>query len=92
MTFAVPCPYCHRSKDDPFEVMARGDIDWTHCSWCTRRFLFLIAECKACEEESVFTWPEAPLPLEIRALRCRACDLPIELLDESTSSGHLGRG
>jgi hypothetical protein len=92
MTFAVHCPHCQRGNDDPFEVMARGEIDWTHCCWCKRLFFFMIAECKACEEESIFAWPGAPLPPEIKALRCRACDLPIELFDEPTSSGPIRHG
>lgn len=92
MTFAVQCPDCQRGNDDPFEVMARGHVDWTHCCWCSQHFFFLIAECKSCEEESVFAWSAAPLPGEIKALRCRVCDSPIELFDEPTFYGHSRRG
>lgn len=92
MAFALHCPHCTCGNDDPFEVMARGHVDWMHCSGCARHFYFLIAECKACEEESTFAWQGAPLPSDMKALRCRACGLPVELLDEPTFSDRLGRG
>ena len=78
MTFAVCCPHCNDANGDPFEVMARGEIDWTLCAGCGKRFYFLVAECNACEEESVFAWKEAPVPPWTPGLCCGHCGQRLE--------------
>lgn len=89
MTFAVHCPHCRGSNEDPFEVMPRGDIDWVTCSSCSKRFFFLLAECAVCEGESVFTWPGAPVPPWTSALCCGHCGRPLELSDDVLVAKHV---
>jgi hypothetical protein len=91
MTFAVHCPHCDAANEDPFEVMARGDVDWMNCAACRRKFFFLIAECQACEEECEFAWQAAPSPEWTRVLRCSHCDQPLELSDDARLADHFGR-
>ena len=45
MTFVVQCPYCRHGNEDPFEVMTRGEVDWTRCASCEAKFFYLIADC-----------------------------------------------
>ena len=83
MTFAVNCPHCRFGNVDPFEVMTRGDLDWTLCASCGRKFYFLIADCAACEEESMFAWEEPPAPPWTSRLACSHCGLRLEFSDEA---------
>lgn len=90
-TFAVKCPHCLASDEDPFEVLARGDIDWTMCVSCGKKFYFLVVECQACEEESVFTWQAVPEPPWTRSLHCSHCGRPLELSDEALLNEYFRR-
>ena len=91
MAFAVHCPHCDAANEDPFEVMVRGDVDWMNCGACGSKFFFLIAECQACEEESVFAWQAAPPPEGTRLLRCSHCGQRLELSDDARLADHSGR-
>jgi hypothetical protein len=91
MTFAVHCPHCDAGNEDPFEVMARGDVDWMNCCSCRGKFFFLIAECQTCEAECVFAWHAAPPPDWTRLLRCSHCDQRLELSDDARLADQFGR-
>jgi hypothetical protein len=83
VTFAVHCPHCRHGNEDPFEVMALGDLDWTRCASCGRKFFYLIADCQACEGESVFTWAAPPEPPWTALLRCSHCGDRLTLCNEA---------
>ena len=83
MNFAVICPHCQCGNEDPFDVMTRNDIDWTHCESCGRKFHYLIADCASCEEESVFAWREPPDTPPTLRLDCSCCGLHLEFSDEA---------
>lgn len=88
---SVSCPHCLQGNEDPVEVMARGEVDWTNCGACNRRFLFLLAVCEHCTEESVFAWREAPAPAETQQLRCQTCGRGLEWPDEALAEDHSRR-
>jgi transcription elongation factor Elf1 len=86
--FSVSCPHCEQANEDPFEVMARDDIDWMNCGACKRNFFFLLASCERCEGESVFAWCQAPTPPEIRQLRCQTCGHGLDQRNEALAEDH----
>ena len=81
MTFVVQCPHCRHGNEDPFEVMTRGEVDWTLCASCNVKFFYLMADCQACEEECVFTWRAAPESPQTSLLECSQCAHRLEISD-----------
>ena len=74
MTFAVHCPHCNDANHDPFEVMARGEVDWTLCAGCGERFIFL--------------WPNATLAR--RKVSSHGREPPCRLGRSGLCCGHCG--
>jgi transcription elongation factor Elf1 len=71
----LSCPFCRHEHADAFECLEGERADTIHCenSDCNKRFAFLIRECYACGEESVFTWGKVPTPEAAAALFCEHC-------------------
>lgn len=69
------CPFCQHEYTDDFECLDGGRVDTIYCENpdCSKRFAFLIRECYACSEESVFTWGKVPAPEAAAALFCEYC-------------------
>ncbi len=69
------CPFCRHENADDFECLDDKRVDTVPCEnpACNRRFAFLIRECYACSEESVFTWGKTPAPETAAALFCEHC-------------------
>ena len=63
---SVHCPRCMHANEDPFEVMARDEVDWMNCHGCGKKFFFLLAGCDTCVDESIFTWRNLPSPAQTR--------------------------
>lgn len=80
--FSVTCPACQHANDDPFEVMARGSVDWTTCVGCRRPFSYLILLCEHCVEESAFTGTDAALQ-DVAFVTCKHCSRPLSQNDEA---------
>lgn len=69
------CPFCRHENADDFECLDGGRVDTIRCENpdCGEHFAFLIRECYACSEESVFTWGSTPAPETAAALFCEHC-------------------
>jgi hypothetical protein len=69
------CPFCRHEYADEYECLDSGHVDIVRCenTDCKKNFAFLIRECYACSEESVFTWGKAPAPETAAALFCEHC-------------------
>lgn len=74
------CPFCRHEHADDWECLGSGGADAMRCENqdCNRRFVFLVGECLACGEESVFTWGERPAPDALAALFCNHCGAPLD--------------
>ena len=73
------CPFCALAYTDDLELLETGVIGSMRCeNWvCEREFTYLIAECSACAEESVFVWTKPPTE-EPRNLWCTHCGASLE--------------
>lgn len=69
------CPFCQHGHTDDLECLDSGRLDALHCDnpRCSKDFVFLVRECLACGEESVFTWTRAPTPEGLALLNCQHC-------------------
>jgi hypothetical protein len=86
------CPFCRHEHTDDFECLDSGHVDMIRCENpdCKKHFAFLIRECYACGEESVFTWGKMPAPEAAAALSCEHCgdalgEVPQEAKDKTAS-------
>ena len=86
------CPFCRHEHADDFECLDSGRADTIHCENpdCKKGFVYLVRECLACGEESVFTWGGMPAPEALAALFCEHCGVPLnevpqEAEDESAA-------
>lgn len=72
------CPFCRQEYADDLECLDCGRLDSLRCQnpFCAKRFSFLIRECPACGDESVFTWTDVPAPTVLAGLFCRDCGVP----------------
>lgn len=73
------CPFCRHENADEFECLDSGHVDVIRCENpdCKMHFAFLIRECYACSEESVFTWGKVPAPETVAALFCEHCGVEL---------------
>ncbi len=71
--FALICPHCNASNDDPFEVFEQGKFDWTSCVGCNKPIHYFIGECAVCEAETPFTWAVEPVGTTPSDLKCGKC-------------------
>jgi transcription elongation factor Elf1 len=80
------CPFCQHGHTDDLECLDSGRLDTLHCenAQCGKDFKFLIRECLACGEESVFTWTRRPAPEALAGLCCQHCGAQ---LDEAAPQG-----
>lgn len=71
----LTCPFCGTQHTDDLECLALGQPDFLRCEnpSCSMSFVFLIHECPACAEESLFTWKEMPNAAALAALVCQHC-------------------
>jgi hypothetical protein len=90
-TFELQCPHCQAANEDPFEVVPRGEFDWMICTGCTKKFYFFVAECEACEEETVFTWQVVPEPPWTTSLCCSYCTRRIGISNEAHVKQYIQR-
>ena len=69
------CPFCQHGHIDDLECLDCGRPDELHCEneQCRKDFAFLVRECFACGEESVFTWTRTPTPETLAMLSCQHC-------------------
>ncbi len=69
------CPFCRHEHTDDFECLDDGRADTIRCENpdCNKEFAFLVRECLACGEESVFTWEGMPTAEALAALFCEHC-------------------
>jgi len=69
------CPFCRREHTDDFECLDDDRADTIRCenADCNKRFAYLVRECLACGEESVFTWEGMPTAEALAALFCEHC-------------------
>lgn len=76
----VVCPYCRQEHADELECLDSGRLDTLRCQnpLCAKEFSFLIRECPACGEESVFTWTSMPAPTALAGLSCQHCGAPFD--------------
>src|SRR4029077_3753525 len=80
------CPFCRNKHTDDFECLDEGRADTIRCENpdCNKEFAFLVCECLACGEESVFTWEGMPTAEALAALFCEHCGAsPIEASQEA---------
>ncbi len=72
---SLGCPFCRHEYTDDFECLDDGRADTIRCenSDCKKQFAFLVRECLACGEESVFTWEGMPTAESLAALFCEHC-------------------
>ena len=77
------CPFCQHEHTDDWECLDSGRLDKLRCEneQCGKDFAFLVRECLACGEESVFTWTRSPAPEALALLWCQHCGAQ---LDDST--------
>jgi hypothetical protein len=75
----LTCPHCGSTRADELECLSPGGPDAIRCDSpnCLRSFVFLIHECSACAEDSVFTWKELPTPAALAQLVCQHCAEPL---------------
>lgn len=73
------CPFCRHEHADEFECLDNGRADTIRCENqdCNKRFVYLVRECLACGEESVFTWGRMPAPEALAGLFCGDCGAPL---------------
>lgn len=85
-TLTLRCPFCRHEHTDDFECLDTGRPDTLRCenSGCRERFWFLLRECLACGEESVFTWKTMPASNALAGLFCEHCGAPF---DEAAREG-----
>jgi hypothetical protein len=69
------CSFCRHEHTDDFQCLDERHADTLRCENpdCNKRFAFLVRECLACGEESVFTWEGMPTAEELAALFCELC-------------------
>ena len=69
------CPFCQHEHADDFECLDNERADTIRCENpdCNKEFAFLVRECLACGEESVFTWEGMPTAEALAALFCEHC-------------------
>ena len=74
------CPFCRHEHADDFECLDSGHVDMIRCENpdCKKHLAFLIRECYACGEESVFTWGKTPAPETTAALSCEHCGVAFD--------------
>jgi len=74
----VLCPFCRQEHADDLECLDSGRVDTFRCHnpLCAKQFTFLIRECPACGDESVFTWTSTPAPTALAGLSCEHCGAP----------------
>jgi len=72
---SLVCPFCRHEHTDDFECLDEGHADTIRCENpdCNKEFAFLVRECLACGEESVFTWEGMPTAEALAALFCEYC-------------------
>lgn len=73
------CPHCGSARADELECLNPGRPDIIRCEnpGCSMSFVFLLHECSACAEESVFTWKEKPSSAALAQLVCQHCAEPV---------------
>ena len=71
----LTCPFCLHEHTDEFECLDEGRVGTIRCEnpHCNKRFAFLVRECLACGEESVFTWEGLPTVPALAAFFCEHC-------------------
>ena len=74
------CPYCQRGHTDDLECLDSERLDALRCEnpACSKQFAFLVRECLACGEESVFTWTSTPTLETLAMLSCQHCGAPFD--------------
>jgi len=88
------CPFCRHEHADDWECLDGGRADTMRCQNpdCNKRFVYLVRECLACGEESVFTWGQMPAPEALAALFCEHCGAaPDGIRQEAKSEGAAQR-
>ena len=88
------CPFCRHEHVDDFECLDSGRADSIRCENpdCNKRFAYLVRECLACSEESVFTWGGMPAPEALAALFCEHCGVSLnEASQEAEGEGTAQR-
>ena len=75
IVLALTCPFCRYEHTDDFECLDDDRADTIRCENpdCNKRFAYLVRECLACGEESVFTWEGMPTAEALAALFCEHC-------------------
>ena len=94
MVLKLMCPFCRHEHADDFECLDSGHADTIRCanSKCNKHFAFLVRECLACGEESVFTWAGMPAPEALAALFCEHCGVSLnEARPEAEGEGAAQR-
>ncbi|AIY44207.1 hypothetical protein LT85_p028 (plasmid) [Collimonas arenae] len=84
LTFS--CPHCQHQFNDELELLAANELHAIQCENCDTPFTFLLKECLACSEETVFVWAEPPSEILISRLQCHACETPFQP-DEEIENG-----
>jgi hypothetical protein len=81
----VLCPFCRQEHADDLECLDSGRLDTLRCQnpRCAKYFSFLIRECLACGEESVFTWTSTPAPTALAGIFCQHCGAPFDAARET---------
>ena len=69
------CPFCKHEHMDEFECLDSERADTIRCENpdCNKEFAFLVRDCFACGEESVFAWEGMPTAEALAALFCEHC-------------------
>ncbi len=72
------CPFCQHGHTDDLECLDSGRLDSMRCesARCNKDFCFLVRECLACGEESLFEWISTPAPEVLAVLDCQHCGAP----------------
>jgi hypothetical protein len=82
----IKCPFCGNPHSDEFECLDPAGAQFFRCEnpKCSTSFVFLIHECTACVEDSVFVWKEMPQSAVVAKLVCQHCAEPVSQPTEQT--------
>ena len=80
--FGFSCPHCLHVYRDEMECLQHNELHEIACESCAEEFLFLLAECLACGEETTFSWRDKSDLPESAELICAHCAKPLRNTEE----------
>jgi DNA-directed RNA polymerase subunit RPC12/RpoP len=75
MSLLIRCPHCLIPAEDGWEVLDEGKVTDLKCSYCQKKYSFLIVECSRCGEDNVIVEVSNA---SARGRKCQNCDCTLE--------------